>query len=301
MRVEFFGVRGSTPCDGPAVSRYGGNTSCVVVEAPGEAPLILDLGTGLRGFGCRLEAQGRAGGFEGAALLTHLHWDHIQGLPFFGPVSTGGGALDVYGPRYHDATLSEAFAGVMCPPYFPVRPGDLAGAVRFHDVGSDAFAVGGYEIRSGWVPHTGPTLGFRIEVAGVSVVYVPDHGSAFGRGGEGTVPQAVIDLCAGADLLIHDAQYTHEEQEAKARFGHCTVEYAVEVARRSGVRGLALFHHDPAHSDALVDALAALASDRAEHAGGFEVVAAHEGLVLGVSARSGAVPSVPAAAGATSR
>ncbi len=298
VTVEFWGVRGSTPCDGPAVSRYGGNTSCVVVEAPGEAPLILDLGTGLRGFGSRLQARHRDDDFSGTALLTHLHWDHIQGLPFFGPVSVGGGTLDVYGPRYHGAPLSEVFADVMRPPYFPVRPDGLAGTVRFHDVGSDDLVVGGCRVRSGWVPHTGPTLGFRIEVAGVSVVYVPDHGSAFGRGGDGVVPAPVLDLCEGADLLIHDAQYTHQEQAERPQFGHCTVEYAVEVARRAGVRSLALFHHDPAHSDALVDTLASLASDRARQAGGFGVVAAYEGLVLEVAPRPGAVAVDPAAGAA---
>ncbi len=292
VRVEFWGVRGSTPCDGPAVSRYGGNTSCVVVEAPGEPPLILDVGTGLRGYGCRLEAEGRASGFEGVVLLTHLHWDHIQGLPFFAPVSTASGSLDVFGPRHHGASLADVFAGVMRPPYFPIRPEELLGTVRFHDVGSEELAVHGYRVRSGWVPHTGPTLGFRIEVAGASIVYVPDHASAFGPGREGEVSPAVVDLCAGADLLIHDAQFTHEEQARKPQFGHCTVDYAAEVARRAGVRRLVFFHHDPAHSDATIDALASSASERAERLGLFETVAAHEGLVLQVPARSDAVPTL---------
>lgn len=293
VRIEFWGVRGSTPCDGPAISRYGGNTSCVVVEAPGEPPLVLDVGTGVRAYGNRLEAQGRATGFEGVALLTHLHWDHIIGLPFFGPIATADGTLDVFGPQHPGATLSDVFAGVMRPPYFPVRPDELSGTVRFHDVGAEEYDVHGYRIRAGWVPHTGPTLGFRVEAAGVSIVYVPDHGAAFGAGREGEVPPAVVDLSAGADLLIHDAQFTDEEQARKPQFGHCTVDYAAEVARRAGVRRLALFHHDPAHSDGMIDALAALASDRAERLGAFDVVAAREGLVLAVTPAA-----VPAAAGA---
>jgi len=282
--VSFFGVRGSTPCDGPSLARYGGNTSCVVIEADGHDPIVLDLGTGLRNYGAELVAAGRSEGLHASVLLTHLHWDHIQGLPFFAPLFSPTTVFDVHGPRQEEGPLGEVFAGVMRPPYFPITPDGLEGTVRFHDTGDDDFPIGSAKVRSRWVRHVGPTLGYRVEVGGVSIAYISDHGQACGGGsrveGDDFVPHEVLELADGADLLIHDSQHTQVEFTNKRHWGHCTIEYAVHVAHEAGARQLALFHHDPAHSDDQIDQILVIAQDFAATRGGPPVFAAAEGLTV---------------------
>jgi phosphoribosyl 1,2-cyclic phosphodiesterase len=284
--ATFFGVRGSTPCHAPQLVRYGGNTSCVAIEADGYSPVVLDLGTGLRNFGAELAASGRSAGFRASVLLTHLHWDHIQGLPFFAPLFDPETTIDVYGPRQDEGPLGEVFAGVMRPPYFPITPDGLEGSVRFHATGDDDFPIGSAKVRSRWVRHVGPTLGFRIEIAGVSIAYISDHGQACGGGvgspaaGDNFVPHEVLELVDGVDLLIHDSQHTPLEFSQKRHWGHCTVDYAVHVAREGGARQLALFHHDPAHSDDQVDGLLLGAQEISAARGGPRVFAASEGLIV---------------------
>jgi phosphoribosyl 1,2-cyclic phosphodiesterase len=219
------------------------------------------------------------GAFHGTVLLTHLHWDHIQGLPFFAPLGNEDAVLDVYGPAQEEGTLDEVFTGVMRPPYFPIRPADLNGAVRFHDAGTDDFAINGAKVRSRWVRHTSPTLGFRVEVEGVSVAYLSDHGPGCSDDPENYVPPDVLELCDGADLVIHDSQHTCDEYETKWFYGHCTVEYAVHVAQEAGARELMLFHHCPTHSDDDLDLMLVHARDLGARTG-LEVRAAAEGLCL---------------------
>lgn len=282
--VSFYGVRGSTPCDGARYRRYGGNTSCVVVESAardGEGPIVLDLGTGLRAFGEHLMTTGRGFGLRASALLTHLHWDHVQGLPFFTPLHSCESSVDVYGPRQDAGSLREVFTGLMRPPYFPIRPEGLLGAVSFHDAGDDDFPVGDAKVRSRWVRHTDPTLGFRLDWHGTSIAYISDHGPGCSPDdADDFVPVDVLDLADGVDLLVHDAQHSCEEYETKRHYGHSTVDYAVYVAREAGARNLALFHHCPTHSDDDVDRLLAYARDLAARIGGPEVLAAHEGLCV---------------------
>jgi phosphoribosyl 1,2-cyclic phosphodiesterase len=281
VRVSFYGVRGSTPCHGPEIARYGGNTSCVVLEADGHLPIVFDLGTGLRTYGLDVAAAGRAGGFTGAVLLTHLHWDHVQGLPFFAPLACGDARLEVHGPRQAEGSLGEVFAGIMRPPYFPVRPDELEGHVAFVELGDDDGALNGATIRSRWIRHVGPTLGFRVELDGVSVAYISDHGpGCCPDDPDDHVPRPVLELCDGVDLLIHDAQHTPAEFERKRHWGHCTTGYALHVAREAGARRLALFHHDPLHDDATVDRLLVETADAAAATSGPEVLAAAEGLVV---------------------
>lgn len=285
MNVTFFGVRGSTPCPCADNHRYGGNTACVALQAPGEDPIVLDLGTGLRFFGETL-AHDRP--FRGTALVTHLHWDHVQGLPFFVPVLREGARLDVYAPVQERGTVAEAFDTFLRPPFFPVSVADLAGEICFHDVDEDDLAVGDAKVRVRRVPHVGTTLGYRVEWHGTSVAYVSDHQQPL----EGdAVDEGVLELCDGADLLVHDAQYTPDELANKPDWGHCTVDYAVEVARRSGARRLALFHHDPSHGDEMVDALLAQAREAGERAGLEEVLAASEGLTVSFADRAAEVPA----------
>jgi len=273
LRVTFYGVRGSTPCPCDTNRRYGGNTACVALEVPGEDPIILDLGTGLRFFGL---TQPTDGTFRGTALITHLHWDHVQGLPFFTPVDRPGARLDVIGPRQSGVDLAAAFEEFMRPPYFPVRAADLRGEIVFHDLAEADVAVGNAKVRIRPVPHVGETNGYRVDWAGVSVAYISDHQAPLDRSER--VSDAVLELCDGVDLLIHDAQYTPEEWEEKAHWGHCSVDFAVKVARESGARRLALFHHDPGHGDDFVDGLLEHARRVAQGCGIDEVLAAAEGM-----------------------
>jgi phosphoribosyl 1,2-cyclic phosphodiesterase len=276
VRVVFNGVRGSTPCSGDAYVRYGGNSSCVAVEAEGSPPVVFDLGTGLRPYGLRT-----AGDFHGSVLLSHLHWDHVQGLPFFTPLHREGSTLDVYGPRQIEGPLGEVFTQMMQPPFFPIEPRQLAGEVRFHDTGDDDFPVGTAKVRSRWVRHVGPTLGFRVDWNGVSIAYVPDHGPGCSpEHPDDYVPHEMLELCDGVDVLIHDAQHTHEEYGPKRHWGHCTTEYAVRVAREAGARRLVLFHHDPAHNDDDLDHMLRAAQDHAAAVNAPDVIAAYEGLEL---------------------
>jgi phosphoribosyl 1,2-cyclic phosphodiesterase len=277
VNVTFWGVRGSTPCPCDSNRRYGGNTACVSLEVPGDDPIVLDLGTGLRFWG---ETQAQDGSFRASALLTHIHWDHVQGLPFFVPALKAGSVLDVYGPP-DGGSLAEAFDTFMRPPFFPVRVCDLQGEIRFHDVTDTDLALGGAKVRVRPVPHTGATNGYRIDWDGASVAYISDHQSPCVGEGEGdTIADAVLELCDGVDLLIHDTQYWPGEWAQKKDWGHCTVDYAARVARESRAHRLVLFHHDPAHDDADVDRMLDHARASLANCGVEEVIAAAEGLTI---------------------
>lgn len=274
MNITFWGVRGSTPCPCDDNRRYGGNTACVSVEAPGMDPIVLDLGTGLRFWG---ETMAPDGSFRGLALVTHLHWDHVQGLPFFVPINQVGARLDVLAPRHDDCSVADMFEGFMRPPYFPVRATDLAGEINFRDVANTDFSWGPATVKVRDVPHVGPTNGYRIELGDRSIAYISDHQQPVGHDG---VSDAVLELCDGVDLLIHDAQYDPAEFRQKSNWGHCTVGYAVRVAAESGARRLALFHHDPSHGDVDVDRLLLAARAMAAELGVPEVFAAAEGTTV---------------------
>ena len=237
---------------------------------------MLDLGTGLRFWG---DTFAPGAGFMGSALVTHIHWDHVQGLPFFTPVLQPGSRFDVYGPPQEGGrSLGSAFDEFIRPPFFPVSTRDLLGDIRFHDVWEADFELDGAKVQARPVPHIGPTNGYRVEMGGVSVAYVSDH--QMPQDGDQIVPDSVLALCDGADLLIHDAQYTADEFRAKPGWGHCTSDFAVQVAKESGARRLVLFHHDPGHDDDAVDAVLAHARHLATGSSIAEVMAAYEGLVV---------------------
>ena len=275
--VTFHGVRGSTPCDGEDVARYGGNTSCVSVAVPGQNPVILDMGTGGRYFGLTYSSSEP---FRGTCLLTHLHWDHVQGLPFFTPLLRDGAQLDIYAPEQGDGrSIADAFAACLCPPMFPISLDNFPGSVDFRAVGDETFQIGDIEVMSRLIPHVGSTCGYRLTWGGASVAYLSDHQQP-GIGVFEMTPGA-RDLCEGVDLLIHYAQYTPEEFAVKSTWGHCTVEYAAWLAAECGVKTLALYHHDPTHGDDLIDQFVEKANAQVGGAGP-EVIGAREGLTLRV-------------------
>lgn len=272
--VTFYGVRGSTPFSAPTHVGFGGNTCCVVIDVPDENPIILDMGSGLfaysRALGdCALKAT---------VLLTHLHWDHVAGLPFFGPVLCPGGSLDIYGPPDEGLTLEQAINSLIKPPFFPVTVKDFAGELRFHDFWSDDLDVSTAKIWARPVPHTSATSGYRVEVGGKTVVYIPDHQQPLDDATR--VADSVLELCDGADLLIHDGQYPQALFDKRAHWGHSTPDYAVEVARQAGVASLALFSHDPLHTDEQLVAIEAYAKDLGAKAGLSNVFSAREGVRL---------------------
>jgi phosphoribosyl 1,2-cyclic phosphodiesterase len=278
MRVKFHGVRGSTPCQSDDIRRYGGNTSCVSIDSDGQDPLLLDMGTGLRYYGKQVPTEQL---FRGNCLLTHLHWDHVQGLPFFAPLLREGSSLEVYGPAQDDGrSLEEVVSCTIRPPLFPVSVDELPGSVTFHDTADSEFKVGAYNVMARLIPHLGPTLGFRVELGGRSIAYLSDHQQPF-DGSYSAAPGA-FELVNGVDLLIHDAQYTQPEFAAKATWGHCTIDYAVWLAGEAGAKRLALFHHDPARRDDDLDGLLDCAVKAGEHRG-VEVIAASEGLAVEVA------------------
>ena len=274
MEITFYGVRGSTPCASETTARYGGNTASVVITGTGEDPILLDLGTGLRYFGADHAPGSR---LRAHALVTHLHWDHVQGLPFCQPLLVPGSTLEVYGPAHEGVSFADAFDDLMRPPFFPVTRHGLPGEVSFLTLVEGVHEIAGAKVTALEVPHTDTTFGYRVERGGYSVAYISDHQQPIDCD---SVATSVLDLCRGVDVLIHDAQYTPEEFACRSAWGHCTVDYAIRVAACAEVGTLVLFHHDPAHDDAMLDLLLDGAQERGRQLGVGNIVSAYEGLTI---------------------
>lgn len=278
MRLTFFGVRGSCPCAGDEYRRVGGNTSCTLVSVAGEPPLALDLGTGLRALGEALR-RNRTTPLRVNSLLTHLHFDHILGLPFFAPLREPGAQLNVYGPAQEEGHLRDVLASAVRPPFFPVKMAGFGGDIDVVELGDESVEIGAFTVHACQVSHPGSTLGFRVEAEGRSLVYLPDHQAPRERD---VVPDAVLELCEGADVLVHDAQYSEEEFAAKPDWGHSTPEFALLVAAQAGARMLYLFHHDPSHTDEDIGAMVQEARRLPEAKRLDEVRIAAEGMTVAV-------------------
>jgi phosphoribosyl 1,2-cyclic phosphodiesterase len=266
MEVHLLGVRGSTPAPGPEFVRYGGHTSCVAVGRDGAPPtLLLDAGTGARLLSDLLDGAP----FRGALLLTHLHWDHTHGIPFARALDHPDAAVDLRLPAQIPARPAlEVLSGTMAPPHFPIAPAGLRGTWTFTAQEPATFEAGGFTVAAIEVPHKGGrTFGYRVSDGATTVAYAPDHSPvAFGPGpdGLGEYHPAALELAAGVDLLLHDAQHTAEEFPAVASFGHSAIDYAVGLGVRAASREVVLFHHDPNRTDDRLDAMAAEWSDARE-------------------------------------
>ncbi len=253
MRVTLWGTRGSVAAPGPETVRYGGNTSCVEVRGAGGTLLVLDAGTGIRRLGATVGPEvGRVD-----LLLTHLHMDHIQGLGFFRPLDQPGQEVHIWGPPSTTLDLRARLARYLSPPLFPVRLRDLPCRLTLHDVPPERFDIGGLRILAALVCHPGPTVGYRISEDTTSIAYLPDHEPALGvrRFPEESDWTSGFDLAAGADLLIHDAQYSPLEYTQRVGWGHSAIPHTLGFAAAARVKRLVTFHHDPGHDDLALDRL----------------------------------------------
>ncbi|MFN2557038.1 MAG: MBL fold metallo-hydrolase [Nitriliruptorales bacterium] len=282
MRARVWGCRGSLAAPGGETLRYGGNTACVEVRLEDGTLIILDAGTGIRPLGVQLESHPPP---TVHLLLSHLHLDHLQGLAFFPPLWDRDGEFHIWGPS-SPSGLRAGIERYFSPPLFPVRLRDLPARIHFRQAPRQPWHVGAARIVAEPVTHQGPTLGYRIEEEGSSLAYLPDHEPARGRDLLTAPPHSISGyrVAQGADILLHDAQYTDHEYAKRDGWGHSTVAHATLFARIAQANRLVLFHHDPLHSDRQLEAL--LARSR-ELWGASETPPdlAHEGMVFDLSSR----------------
>jgi len=301
MLIRFWGTRGSLAKPGPTTLRYGGNTSCVEVRTADGTLIVLDCGTGAHGLGQSLVSGGPPQ--RGHLLITHTHWDHIQGFPFFAPLFGPGNDWDIYAPGGLGQQLERTLAGQMEYTYFPVTLEQLGATIRYHDLVEGSFALGAVRVVAKYLNHPALALGYRLEVGSVVVVYSVDHephaphvvdATTRALAAVGVPPVHAEDrrhvaFLAGADLIIHDAQYSLDEYPQKTGWGHTPAEWAVDYALAAGAKRLALTHHDPLRDDQAVDRLVELCRRRSTAVGnGLEVFGAAEGQVLELAEREGA-------------
>jgi phosphoribosyl 1,2-cyclic phosphodiesterase len=275
VRISFCGVRGSTPAPGAAFTIYGGHTSCVALAHDDEQPtLVLDAGTGLRRLG---EDLGDSV-FQGSILLGHLHWDHVHGLPFFGAGTRPGHRVDVLLPAPDDDPVATLARG-LSPPHFPIGPHELGAGWTFSRLSEGKVEREGFTILAREIPHKGgQTFGFRVTDSTGAVAYLSDHwplSRGPGADGQGELHPAALELAAGVDVLIHDAQFLAREFPGVAHLGHASVEYARVLATAAGARNLVLYHHAPTRTDQEIsEIMRALSPD------GVRICAAREGMVI---------------------
>jgi phosphoribosyl 1,2-cyclic phosphodiesterase len=280
VRLTIWGCRGSVPTPGPETVRYGGNTSCVEVALGDETVIVLDAGTGIRTLGADLCRRGVR---EINVCLTHLHLDHLEGLRFFGPLWDERVVIDVWGPPSPVAHLRDRIAKAFSPPLFPVDLGDVPARVTFRDIPRHPWSIGGARVLAASVAHPGPTVGYRIEIGEAVVAYIPDHEPAL----TGAITTRARDWISGAsvaadaDVLLHDAQYFEEEYQERIGWGHSSVDDAVAFTHAVGARRLVLFHHEPRHTDALLERLEARARALANGNRAHPMLA-REGMVIDV-------------------
>ena len=278
-KLSFWGVRGSTPTVDPATWRYGGNTPCLELIAPDGTQFILDCGTGLRMLGSRWATPNGGKAPETQILVTHYHWDHIQGIPFFSPLYVENNEFHFYSFRSKYLgrdSLKQVFEAQMALPYFPVDMSAMNAKRKFKEMdGGDTFKVGENKITARWLNHPQGCLGFRIETPAGTVAYATDN-----EPGDPKLDESLRELAAGADIFINDAQFTPEQLETTRKgWGHSSWLEGVKVARHAGAKTLVLFHHDPDSTDRMVDSILRQAREEFD-----SVYAASEGMVITLGA-----------------
>jgi len=249
MRVKFWGVRGSTPTPQAENLRYGGNTSCVEVRA-GESTYVFDCGTGLRSLGQQLKKESQGKPISAHIFVSHFHWDHIQGIPFFRPLYDKGESSFIFHSSTRNRTLKRVMEEQMAAPYFPVDLSEMQAHRDFYDLEPGRVPLGDrVSVEAQWLNHPQGCMGFRLETSEGTIVYATDN-----EPGDPIFDKNVRKLAAGADVLIYDAQYLPEEYEANRRgWGHSHWREAINIVMESGAKELVLFHHDPDHDDACID------------------------------------------------
>jgi phosphoribosyl 1,2-cyclic phosphodiesterase len=256
MLVRFWGVRGSTPTPQPENLRYGGNTSCVEVRVNGRI-YVFDCGTGFRNLGKHLQQEAKGKPLEARIFLSHFHWDHIQGIPFFAPLYDNPRSSFLFHSSSRTRGLRQALEEQMSDPYFPVNMSKMAAERRFYDMGEEKVSFDDCVVQSVWLNHPQGSLGFRMETRDHVLVYATDN-----EPGEAEFDQKLRKLAEGADILIYDAQYLPEEYaNGKRGWGHSHWREAINVVMESGARELILFHHDPDHDDDCIDSVVSRARD----------------------------------------
>jgi phosphoribosyl 1,2-cyclic phosphodiesterase len=250
MNIKLWGVRGSIATTGPETEYYGGNTSCATV-AYDDYVLILDGGTGIRQLtGSFYPANKRID-----ILLTHLHLDHIQGLGFFSPLFDATKEIHIWGPASSSQTLFSRLSRYLSPPLFPVLLRDLPCKLHLHEIGTSHFEAGPFTVQSNYIIHPGPTVGYRVIDKNAVFTFIPDHEPALGDKGMIKESKWVsgYDLAEGADVLLHDSQYTMEEYTQRKGWGHSTIDDACLFGSMAEVKKILLAHHDPSHTDAFLN------------------------------------------------
>ncbi len=267
MQAAIWGSRGTLPAPGPATLRYGGNTTCVAVRSGDGRLVVLDCGTGIRPLGASLLPDPPA---EIDVLLTHMHLDHVAGLGFFAPLFLDT-TVRIWGPRLGDEPLADRIAVYLSPPLFPIGFADIPATIEVTEVERERWQIGGLTVTSAPVRHPGGALGYRLEEGGGALAFIPDNEI-------GLDADAGVELAVGADVLLHDAQYTDAEYSGRVGWGHSSLSaFAAFVQRTEPARAL-MFHHDPAHDDDTLEAM----RDEAARLANREIELAAEGLVFEV-------------------
>ncbi len=258
MRLRFWGVRGSTPTPQPENLRYGGNTPCLEFRSDAGSLLIADCGTGLRMLGKALMKEFAGKPIHANVLITHFHWDHIQGLPFFVPLYHEAHQFHIYSFRPKEAPLEEILGGQMTHPYFPVDMSAMRAKRKYTEVSSKPFKLDDFYIRPARLNHPQGCLCYRIENNGKSIVLATDN-----EPGDAKSDRTLREISQGADILIYDSQYERPQLEREKKgWGHGSWDEGVKICQESGVKELVLFHHDPDSDDRAVDALQERARER---------------------------------------